>query len=272
MSRDATPEPMATSGQESSPRGSRRNPLTLILPLLPLVAIAAVWYFSDLRTLNSPEKLAVATRALRESPVAYPYVLLAFAAGTLLFFPVTALITGTVLAFPPLQGFVYAYSGTLLGACLTYWVGRLMGSRALDYASGPRMLKFGEVMRKHAIRASIGARILPIGNFTGLNLFAGSLRIPFASYFLGNLIGILPGVLFLTLFADQLSSVLRAPSWKNLSYLLAAVALAGLALWLYRRRGQSRVRAERRAERDAASASANGAASARDTGRNGGVA
>ncbi|MDB4987680.1 MAG: hypothetical protein JWN04_2858 [Myxococcaceae bacterium] len=242
MSTNATREPPVQASSVLT-ESRRRKPLTLILPLLPLLAVAAVWYFAGLGELNSSEKTAAAARALRDSPAAFAYVLLAFSAATLLFFPITALITGSVLAFDPLRGFAFAYAGTLLASCVTYWAGRLMGGRALDYVSGPRMLRFGELMRKHAIRASIAARILPVGSFTGINLFAGSLRIPFGWFFVGNLIGIFPGVLFLTLFAERLTAVLRAPSWENLTYLALALTSVATLLLLLRWRGRRRAAA-----------------------------
>ena len=220
----------------SAPRRGRVSHVALLLPLLPLLTIGMVWYLADLSRFNSVAKVTAAAEALRDSPTAFLYVLLAFGVGTLFFFPVTVLITGTVLAFEPLRGFCFAFLGTLLGASLTYGAGRLLGGHALDYVSGPRMRDFGSLMRKHAIRATIAARLLPIGSFTGLNLFAGSLRIPFRWYFVGNVIGIFPSVLFLTLFADTLSAAVRAPSWQNLTGLAIGVMLLLGALVLYRRR------------------------------------
>jgi phospholipase D1/2 len=234
---DQTLAASPTSARPSRAPTPRRRPLLILLPLLPLLLlIAAVWGFADLDQLNSADKVAAAARKLSASPAAFPYVLLAFVFGTAVFFPVTALITGTVLAFDPVRGFTYAFFGTLLGACTTYALGRLMGSRALTYLSGPRMNRFGELMRAHAVRASIAARLLPIGNFTGLNLFAGSLRIPFGSYFVGNVIGILPGVLFLTLFAERLGAAFKAPNWQNLTVLGVALVLALCVVLLMRRR------------------------------------
>ena len=228
----------------NAPLVNERRPLLLLLPLLPIATVLAVWYFADLSRFNSVDKVTDAALALQKDPAALAYVLLAFAVGTLVFFPVTVLITGTVLAFEPLQGFSFAFSGTLLGACLTYGAGRLLGGRTLDYVSGPRLVRFGSLMRKHAVRATIAARLLPIGNFTGLNLFAGSLRIPFRWYFVGNVIGILPGVLLVSLFADTLRDAVRTPSWRNLSFVGMAGAVMLGTLWLIRRRGKRRAEGE----------------------------
>jgi phospholipase D1/2 len=214
--------------------------LTLLLPVIPLLAAVAVWYFADLGRLDSPEKVAEAARSLREDPLAFVYVLLAFAVGTLLFFPVTALMLGTTLAFEPLQGFTYAYAGALLGAAVTYWTGRLAGGAALDAISGPRLRRFRHELCTHAFRASVIARFLPVGNFSVINMLSGSLRIPFSSFAFGNMVGIAPGVLMFTLFSDQIAAALRSPSKKNVTIVVVAllvVAVVGVLLkrWIKRR-------------------------------------
>ncbi len=236
-------ERSAVRASASSPPAHKTRPwLALTLPLVPLAAIVAVWAFGGLEHLRSPEQVAALAGSLRDSPAGLAYVLGAFAIGTALFLPVTALMLGTTLAFDPLRGFAYTLLGALLGACITYWAGRFAGSRALDYASGPRLTKFSEELRNHAFRASIFARLLPVGNFTAINLLAGSLRIPFRAFFWGNVVGIAPGALLFTLFAERITASLQAPNKQNLILLgVGAVLLAALVFlrrrWIKRRSG-----------------------------------
>lgn len=226
---DSTPAPTTSRTSHA------RRWWMLVLPIVPLLAIVALWYFADLGRFRSPEQLAGAARSLRESPLGFVYVLLAFAAGTLLFIPLNGLILGTTLAFDAAHGFAYAFAGALLGASLNYWIGRFMGSRPLDYFSGPRIGRFREELRNHAFRASIAARLLPVGNFTMINLLAGSLRIPFRAFFLGNVVGILPGVLVLTFFSDQITAAFRSGSPRD--WLLPGLGLLlVIVLFALRRR------------------------------------
>jgi uncharacterized membrane protein YdjX (TVP38/TMEM64 family) len=221
-------------GSATSASSSKRF-LILAAPLLPIIVAGIVWWSGALEGLDSPERIAEAARSLRESPAAFPYVMLAYAVGTLLFLPVTALILGTALAFDPLRGFTFALLGVLLGASTTYWCGRLLGGRALDYLSGPRLERIKHELNTRAFRASIVARLLPVGNFTVINLIAGALRVPFRAYFLGNVVGALPGVIALALFADQLGAAIRSPNAKNMTVLAVGVLLLiALGLWLRR--------------------------------------
>lgn len=226
-----------------APRSGLTRARAWLAPLLPLTGVVLVFLFVDLRQFDSPERVAEAVRGLRESPLALPYVMLAFGCGTLVFFPVTALIAGTGLAFDATHGIVYALLGVLVGATTTYWSGRALGSHALDYLGGRRLARIREELCTRALRASIIARLLPVGNFTLINMLAGSLRVPFRAFFLGNLLGALPGIVAVVLLATKLSAALRAPSVKGLAPLvIAIVLLSALGLWLlqiWRRRGRS---------------------------------
>lgn len=217
-----------------SRRGSRRV-LLLIAPLLPVVLALIVWLTGGLERVDSPEKIAETARALRDSPAGFGYVMLGFGLGTLLFIPVTVMIAGTALAYDPVRGFAFAFIGVLFGASTTYWCGRLLGARTLDYFQGARLARVKHELCTRAFRASIIARLMPVGNFTVINLLAGGLRVPFRAYFLGNMVGALPGVIVLALFTDQLGAALRSPSATNITAVVVGlVVLAGLGFWLRR--------------------------------------
>jgi uncharacterized membrane protein YdjX (TVP38/TMEM64 family) len=150
----------------------------------------------------------------------------------LLLCPVTILITLTLLAFGPAKGCVYAMLGSLASATVTYWLGRVVGHVPLRRVNGPRLSKLRAALRKRAFRATTAARLLPLGNFTAINVFAGALYVPFLRFLGGNVAGLAPGMLGMALFARQLELTVHAPSGVNLVVLsLCGAALAG-SLWL----------------------------------------
>lgn len=231
---------------KASSTGRWQRKLKLFAPLVLLLAVIAAWYFGDLAQLKSPEKIASLARSLRESPWAPAYIVVAFSLGSMLFFPITALQTATVLVFDPLQAFAYGYVGTMFAAMMTYWVGRLLGSEVLAYVRGPKIARFQQLLRTKAVRASIAARLLPVGNFTLINMLTGSMHVPFGSYVLGNLVGIVPGLVLLTLFADQLATALWTADTERLIALGAVLGL-GAGVWFYFRwRARNRARAQGR--------------------------
>lgn len=196
--------------------------------------IAAVWYFAG-SSLRSADDVASRLRELAARPLGFLFVPLAFAAGTVLFVPVNALIAGVALVFSPLECFCFAFSGALLGACATYWVGRALGASAAERLRGPRVERFIAMVKQNPFRASVILRLVPVGSFGASNMLAGSLRVPFAGYFWGNVVGLTPGIAFFAFLKGQLPKVLGDPSPANLA-LLAGGVLALVALFIVLRR------------------------------------
>ena len=99
-------------------------------------------------------------------------------------------------------------------------------------------MRVSRQLRRRGTLAVIAARLLPVGNFSLINMIAGALGVPFRDYMLGNAIGLLPGVLALTVFADRLGAALRKPHVPNLIVLRPGRrwSIGRIALWWLKRR------------------------------------
>lgn len=199
--------------------------------LIPIAAIISVWFVADLGSYDSPQEVARAINGIAERPFGWALVPLGFAAGTLLFVPVNALIAGVTLSFDPLRGFLWAMTGGLLGAVFTYGAGLLFGSHVVELFDGPRVQKVVSRLRQAPFRTSLVLHLLPVGNFTAVNLLAGALRVPFGGFMLGTALGLLPGVLFFAL----LPKVVKEPKPLHLvAMVVALLAAVGLGLLIKR--------------------------------------
>ena len=96
--------------------------------------------------------------------------------GGLLVAPVTVLITVTVLAFGPVQGFLYSFAGMTLSAMLTFYLGRIFGQRLVDRIS-PRLHRLSVRLAEKGVLAVVTVRVLPVAPFTIVNMVAGATRI-----------------------------------------------------------------------------------------------
>ena len=230
---DLLVETFVPTGLRTPVHRSLRGWVALVLALLVL---AAVWRFTPLRGLLHIERITALLRRLAEQPATPAWVLGGYLVGGLIFFPITLLLGATALVFRPLPAIAYCLTGTLASAAVTYWIGRLMGHVRAGWLHGPRLTRFEKQLRHRGMLAIVAARLLPVGNFSLINMAAGAFGIGFRDYMLGNAIGVLPGILALTLFADRLGSTLRHPRGANL-VMLAAVALALVAVlsWIRRR-------------------------------------
>ena len=132
--------------------------------------------------------------------------------------------------------------GALSASCTTYGIGRLVGRFRPRWLQRPRLLRISRQLRRRGILAVIAARMLPVGNFSLINITAGALGVPFRDYLLGNAIGLLPGVLALTVFADRIEATIRRPHIPNLIVLALVGGAIGAALWWLKRRIARRAR------------------------------
>jgi phospholipase D1/2 len=225
---------------EFVPAGSRRRATRSLLHYAVLLAmiliIGAAWRFTSLSDLLVVERLVEVGRSIRDSNLSFVYAIGTYLLGGFLFFPITLLNAGTALLFDPLRGFVFALVGSLTSASATYGVGRLAGRPVIErMLRTPRMRRFREELRRRSFAAIFGARLIPVGSFSLINLLAGALGVRFRSYLLGNLFGILPGILGLTLFADRLGNTLARPNVANVAVLLIVLLAIVGALSLIRR-------------------------------------
>jgi phosphatidylserine/phosphatidylglycerophosphate/cardiolipin synthase-like enzyme/uncharacterized membrane protein YdjX (TVP38/TMEM64 family) len=201
-----------------------------------LLVAAALWSLSPLLRGLGLEGLAATGGWLSGHTLAPLWVLVIFLAGALVFFPVTLLVGATVLVYGFPRGVILAWAGSLAAAALGYAVGRLLPRREVRGRWPAQMMWLRGQLRRRGFLAVAVARLVPVGNFSVMNLVAGSLRAPFPGFMLGNAVGVLPGILALALFTDRVAQALRAPGVANVLLLAALIAVMASALaWLGRR-------------------------------------
>ena len=214
----------------------RRSLTGWAIVLAAVLAIVAAWRLTPLASLLDVQRMTELGRALRHHPEAPAIALAAYLVGGLVLFPITLLLAGTALVFPAGTAVGLCLVGTLAGAAETYGIGRLLGRyrpRALEH---PRFVRLERQLRRRGFITIIAARMLPVGNFSLINMTAGALRIPFRDYMLGNALGVLPGILGLTFLAQRLGTTIRQPRPVNFVLLFAlAFALFMAGAWLRRR-------------------------------------
>jgi phospholipase D1/2 len=211
--------------------------------LVALLTAWALWRLSPLARWLHLEGLAASGSWLRGQRPAPLWVLAMFVVGALVFFPTLLLVAVTVLVFGFPLGVIYAWTGSLGASTVSYLMGRwLPRSRVRRRWPRQTMWLRGQ-LRRRGFRAIAVARLVPVGNFAVINVVAGSLRVPFLGFLFGNAVGLVPGVLVMSLFTNRVAAVLRAPGIENFTLLLALLVAALSALsWLARRvaRGPSR--------------------------------
>jgi uncharacterized membrane protein YdjX (TVP38/TMEM64 family) len=128
-------------------------------------------------------------------------------------------------------------------AMVTFWIGRLLGRRVVDYLPGSRVHRISHALAAKGVLTVVALRILPVAPFSILNAMAGASHIRTRDFFIGTVLGELPGLVGLALFLDQVTETIRHPGWYSVLILVAIAGLMvvvgwGLSRWLSSRASQ----------------------------------
>jgi len=196
--------------------------------LLVLMMLAGLWQWTPLRDLIDVTSMVNYLEEVGHGPTALVVTVGAFLIGGLLVMPVMVLIAVTILAFGPWWGFWYALAGMTASALLTFGIGRLLGRRLMDHLSGSWVHRTSRTLAAKGILTVMALRILPVAPFSILNAVAGASHIRTRDFFVGTVLGELPGLVSLALFLEQVTETVRHPGL--VSVLLLVVIVAGIVL------------------------------------------
>ncbi|MGE0822086.1 MAG: VTT domain-containing protein [Candidatus Binatia bacterium] len=228
-------EIMPPEDRRSGGRALVRGALLLVL----LLAGVALWRWTPLADGVDAQALVQWVTRLRATPSA-PHlpvmVLAAYLLGSVVLVPVTLLIVATIILVGPVLGVLYAFTGCVLSAMVTYGVGAWLGRDVVRHFAGSRVNRLSQQLARHGVLAVVTVRVIPVAPFTIVNLVAGASHIGFRDFVTGTALGMGPGILVISLFASQLEHTAQDPSLDRLLLLAGITLLMGLAaLWIRRR-------------------------------------
>ncbi len=213
----------------------QRRALAFAGLLLVLVGLAVAWQWGPLAEWAGAQRLAAWIGALRESPFAFLLVAAVYLVATLLVAPITLLVIATALAFGPWLGFFYAFGASLISLTTTYLAGYVLGRRAVRSLTGTRLNRLSGWLVRRGIMAVAVLRLVPVAPFTVINLVAGAIRIPYRDFMIGSVLGLVPGILAVILFADSLVRMVAEPGWRSLAVLAGVTGVIIAAALVVRR-------------------------------------
>lgn len=209
----------------------RRRILMWSLLLILILGLAAAWRWTPLSEWVNPQMLAEEFSSLRSGPLAFIVVIAVFVIGGLVMIPVTLLITATIISFGAGYGFFYALAGSLLSALATYGLARLIGRARVRRLAGSRLNRITRQLAQRGILTVFIVRLLPVAPFTVVNLVAGASNVSLRDFVLGTLLGMMPGILAITLLVERIDAVLHTPSTAHILTLLGMALIVGIAIY-----------------------------------------
>ena len=172
------------------------------------------------------------------------WVIGVYVLASLTAFPITVLIVVTALVFGPLLGLIYAVVGSLLGAAASFGLGQWLGRSTVRRLAGKRINELSRRLGRRGLLAALLVRIFPVAPFTIVILVAGASHMRFRDFVLGTALGMAPGILAITVFADRLAAMVRNPSPTALATLIGVgvvivAGAVGMRFWFKRREAKT---------------------------------
>jgi phospholipase D1/2 len=217
-----------------------RHLLRVTLLLIAVLGMAAIWRLTSLSEWLAMERLEAVAQWIQDSEFTPVLVLAVYVIGSMAVVPVTLMIIVTVSVFGPWLGAGYALLGTELAALVTFGIGHLLGRDAVGRIAGSRVNRLSRLLSKRGVLTIMTVRVVPVAPFTVINIIAGVSDIRMRDFAIGSFIGMIPGVLAISVLADRIIASLREPNMESVLILAAVLALGvlgiiGLRYWLRRR-------------------------------------
>lgn len=221
-------------------KSTRQRAYALGLLIVALIALAVAWRWT---ALSEYLDVTHAVALLRSSDfvqmpvVAVSVVLLASIAAV----PLSVIIVIVAVTHGPMLGPVYVLLGAEIGAAISFTLGKNLGHAALKRFAGEKVSFLSQQLGKNGMISVFLIRLVPAAPFAIVNMVAGASHIGMRDFLLGTAVGMIPGIVMITLFVDQIVAAVLVPSWQSM-LLVAAVLLLlvggtiGLKYWIKRSR------------------------------------
>jgi len=210
---------------EKQQKSFRKQWLSVAGIIIFLITMTLLWRFTPLANGINQDSISNLAEAIKNLPFSPLIILVCFTIASLLAFPVTLLIIASVVTFGPWWGSFYALIGSTLGALSGFAIGSLVGKNLIERLTGSAISRLSRRLAKKGVLSVITVRIIPVAPFTIINLIAGASHIKIRDFFIGSVIGMLPGIITLTLFADSLVETMKHPEPRQVMILIGVMAL-----------------------------------------------
>ncbi len=206
---------------------------TKIAILLVMIAAAGALYFTPARQYMTREHIRDGVDFMRGLWFGPIVLIVSYGLGCVFALPASLFIIAAGVVWGWKFGTLYAMCGGMLGASVSYVVGRFLGEGLLQ-----KFGRAGRIVERRVASAGFKTmlivRLIPGPPFAVWNYGAGVAGVRFSDYFFGTLIGALPAHLIFAYSADSLfnGTMSQGDALRRLivvaALLIAIVVLPGL--------------------------------------------
>jgi uncharacterized membrane protein YdjX (TVP38/TMEM64 family) len=183
-----------------------------LLGVFILTALALIWLTPVITYLSAESLGVLLEKAGLWAPLAFIGV---YAAGVCLFVP-GSLLTGLGAAiFGPYWGFLWVWIGAMIGAGLSFFIGRTLGREFAASLVGGKLRKYDDAIENNGFATVLYLRLIYFP-FTPMNFGMGLTKVRFRDYLSGTGLGIIVGTFIFTFFIGTLKDIWASGNWAEL--------------------------------------------------------
>lgn len=210
-----------------APSSGHRWTAYIRLAVLAAILAGAGYAASQLGVfeLRDPERLSDAIRRARDVPNLPLLFAFGYGVATVFGLPGTIFTLAGGAIFGTALGSLLNWTGATLGALGAYALARHLGSDAVRDLAGRRASALDALMSRAGFATLFRLRLIPVVPFNALNFAAGLARAPFRAYALSTALGIIPGTVVYTYFADSVVAGVTGARDRALLHVAVAGAL-----------------------------------------------
>ena len=201
--------------------------LAVFVAIVGAAALIA-WRFGFF-DLAHPAALARAVRAARRQPFIVPLFVAAYAIAVTFGLPGTVFTLAGGAIFGLLWGVLLNWLGASLGATFAYLFAHSLCQGNCRSLLGRYSATLEHAAESHGLMATLRLRLIPVVPFNLLNFGAALAGVRFRDYVIATVVGIIPGTIVYTYFAD---SLLRGATGASRQALLNVSVASALLLAL----------------------------------------
>jgi len=149
--------------------------------------------------------------------------------GVCLFLPGTLLTAIGAAIFCSYWGFLYVWTGAIIGASLAFMIGRYLGRDFAESIIGDKLKQFDDTIERNGFATVLYLRLMYFP-FTPMNFGMGLTKVRFWDYFFGTALGILVGTFIFTFFVGTIKDVWASGQWQEL---LSWKVFSALSLFVF---------------------------------------
>jgi phosphatidylserine/phosphatidylglycerophosphate/cardiolipin synthase-like enzyme/uncharacterized membrane protein YdjX (TVP38/TMEM64 family) len=216
---------------EEADTDERKGLKKFLALLFLLTCLAAAWRWGPLSEWLTPDYIANLAQSVKGSPMAVLVVVFSFVTAGILMVPLTFMIGMVAVVFPTIEAVFYSLAGAVVSGAIGYGLGRMLGRRTVGRIGGGRFNRISKKLLGKGLITVVALRMIPAAPYTIVNIVAGASQLDLRRFIFGTVLGLLPGIFAITVFADRLRAMFQNPHWGNI-LVLTLVSIAGIfGLW-----------------------------------------